>query len=91
MSKAKILGTLFFGRQGRAKVFIAGSDDPISLARGASGTALHGDTVELQALPPKKNKFARRRNKAKPQSFATRLKELPNEEPMNFLAISKRI
>ena len=39
MSKDKVSGILFFGKQGRAKVFVEFLDDPISLAKGASGTA----------------------------------------------------
>ena len=54
VGKNKVRGTLYFGKQGRAKVVVEGRDEPISLARGASGTALHGDLVELQVLPPKK-------------------------------------
>ncbi|MEK9783953.1 MAG: hypothetical protein VW312_04875, partial [Opitutales bacterium] len=53
MGKPKLQGEIFFGRNGRAKVRLP-NEDIISLARGRSGTALHGDMVELYRLPPKK-------------------------------------
>ena len=65
MSKGKITGTLYFGKQGRAKVIVEGWDEPVSLAKGYSGTALHGDTVELHLLPPKKKKFVRKNRPGK--------------------------
>ena len=65
MGKEKLVGILYFGRHGRAKVVVDGWDEPISLARGASGTALHGDSVVLHTLPPKKNKFERKKIKRK--------------------------
>ena len=72
MSKDRVSGILFFGKQGRAKVFVEGLDEPISLARGASGTALHGDLVELQVLGP------RRRINIKEE----RVKESPSKPDM---------
>ena len=63
MSKFKVHGVLFFGKQGRAKVFVDGINEPISLAKGASSTALHGDMVELRKLPPKKKKSDRRKKR----------------------------
>ena len=54
MGKYKVHGVLYFGKQGRAKVIVEEGGEPISLAKGASGTALHGDTVQLRELPPKK-------------------------------------
>ena len=65
MSKFKVHGVLFFGKQGRAKVFVDGINEPISLAKGASSTALHGDMVELRKLPPKKKKSDRRKKSKK--------------------------
>jgi hypothetical protein len=53
VGKPKLQGEIFFGRNGRAKVRLP-NEDIISLARGRSGTALHGDMVELYRLPPKK-------------------------------------
>ena len=53
MGKPKLQGEIFFGRNGRAKVRLP-NEDIVSLARGRSGTALHGDVVELYRLPPKK-------------------------------------
>ncbi len=61
MGKYKVHGVLYFGKQGRAKVIVEEGGEPISLAKGASGTALHGDTVQLRELPPKKKKFERRK------------------------------
>ena len=74
MGKTKVHGVLFFGKQGRAKVIVEGQNEPISLAKGYSGTALHGDTVELIALPPKKRKFDRKKrgNREGKQRFEVR-------------------
>ena len=79
--------------------FLAGKEEPRFLLQvqttpfpwheGRPVLALHGDTVELQALPPKTSSLGEG-TRPNPKSFATRLKELPNEEPMNFLAISKK-
>lgn len=66
MGKDKVLGVLYFGKQGRAKVVVEEGSEPISLAKGASGTALHGDTVQLRLLPPRKKKFDRRKKDKKP-------------------------
>jgi len=74
VGKTKVHGVLFFGKQGRAKVIVEGQNEPISLAKGYSGTALHGDTVELIALPPKKRKFDRKKrgNREGKQRFEVR-------------------
>ncbi len=69
MGKPSLRGKIFFGRTGRAKVLLEGSQ-PIPLARGASGTALHGDLVELFRLPPKKKE--RKRAKDRPPRFEVR-------------------
>jgi ribonuclease R len=66
VGKDKVHGVLYFGRQGRAKVVVDEGSEPISLAKGASGTALHGDTVQLRLLPPRKKKFDRRKKDKKP-------------------------
>ena len=90
MSKDKIIGVLYFGRQGRAKVVVDGWDEPISLARGASGTALHGDSVELHILPPKKNKFERRKNKGKPAKLRYEVKKVVKRGTDEFLGYLKK-
>ena len=72
MAKQKVHGVLFFGKQGRAKVFVEESDESISLAKGYTGTALHGDTVELISLPPKKKKFDRKKKDKRKQRFEVR-------------------
>ena len=56
MGKDSVQGVLYIRRNGRAGVRIEGREDPISLAQGASGTALDGDEVELRRFPPKKPK-----------------------------------
>jgi len=90
VSKGKIIGVLYFGRQGRAKVVVDGWDDPISLAKGASGTALHGDSVELHILPPKKNKFERRKNKGKPAKLRYEVKKVVKRGTDEFLGYLKK-
>ena len=90
MSKGKIIGILYFGRQGRAKVVVDGWDEPISLAKGASGTALHGDSVELHILPPKKNKFERRKNKGKPAKLRYEVKKVVKRGTDEFLGYLKK-
>ena len=69
MGKSPIRGTIYFSRTGRAKVHPV-KGQPLSLARGASGTALHGDLVELFRLPPKKKE--RKRGKERPPRFEVR-------------------
>jgi ribonuclease R len=69
MGKSPIRGIIYFSRTGRAKVH-PDKGQPISLARGASGTSLHGDLVELYRLPPKKKE--RNRSKERPPRFEVR-------------------
>ena len=90
MGKNKVRGSLFFGRQGRAKVVVDGWDEPISLARGASGTALHGDLVELQVLPPKKKKTDRRKNRGKSPKLRYEVRKIVKRETTNFLGYLKK-
>ena len=90
MGKDKVRGTLFFGRQGRAKVVVEGRDEPISLAKGASSTALHGDFVELQVLPPKKKKGDRRRHRGKPVKLRYEVRKIVKRETINFLGFLKK-
>jgi ribonuclease R len=90
VGKDKVRGTLFFGRQGRAKVVMEGRDEPISLAKGASGTALHGDLVELQSLPPKKKKGERRRHREKPVKLRYEVRKIVKRETDHFLGYLKK-
>ncbi len=90
MGKGKVRGTLYFGRQGRAKVHVEGWDEPISLARGASGTALHGDLVELHVLPPKKKKTDRRKNRGRSPKLRYEVRRIVKRETTNFLGYLKR-
>ncbi len=90
MGKEKLVGILYFGRHGRAKVVVDGWDEPISLARGASGTALHGDSVELHTLPPKKNKFERKKIKRKPAKLRYEVKKVVKRGTDEFLGYLKK-
>ena len=90
MGKNRVRGTLFFGRQGRAKVRVEGWDDAVSLAKGASGTALHGDLVELQVLPPKKKKGDRRKNRGKNPKPRYEVRKVVKRETVNFLGYLKK-
>ena len=85
MSKGKITGTLYFGKQGRAKVIVEGWDEPVSLAKGYSGTALHGDTVELHVLPPKKKKLVRKNRPGKSTKARYEVKKIVKRETDEFL------
>ena len=89
MSKGKITGTLYFGKQGRAKVIVEGRDEAISLARGYSGTALHGDTVELHELAPKKKKFERKKRPNKGGKLRYEVKKVVKRETDEFLGYLK--
>ena len=53
-----------------------------SLARGAGGTGLHGDLVELYSLPPKKKDRKKKGSKARPPRFEVR--KFSNVQPMSF-------
>ncbi|MDG1138090.1 MAG: RNB domain-containing ribonuclease [Opitutales bacterium] len=89
MSKEKLTGSLYFGKQGRAKVIIEGRDEPISLARGSSATALHGDTVELHVLAPKKKKFERKKRPGKSSKPRYEVKRVLKRETDEFLGYLK--
>lgn len=67
-----------------------GRDEPISLAKGASGTALHGDLVELQSLPPKKKKGERRRHREKPVKLRYEVRKIVKRETDHFLGYLKK-
>jgi len=71
VGKSTVRGTLFFGHNGRCKVLVD-TGDSIPLARGASGVGLHGDTVELFRLPPKKKDRLRKKSKPKPPKYEVR-------------------
>lgn len=90
MGKEKLSGFLYFGRQGRAKVVVEGVSEAISLARGASGTALHGDLVELLQLPPKKSKYQRRKNKNKPSKRRYEVRKVLRRSTDEFLGYLKK-
>jgi hypothetical protein len=87
VGKTKVHGVLFFGKQGRAKVIVEGQEEPISLAKGYSGTALHGDTVELIALPPKKRNLTVKKEESEKVNNDLKSEKLSNGELQNFLAI----
>ena len=90
MGKIKVHGVLFFGKQGRAKVFVDDRDEPISLAKGSSGTALHGDTVELVSLPPKKKKFDRRKQGKRPSKTRFEVRKIIKRGTTEFLGYLKK-
>ena len=90
MGKIKVHGVLFFGKQGRAKVFVDDRDEPISLAKGSSGTALHGDTVELVSLPPKKKKFDRRKRGKRPSKTRFEVRKIIKRGTTDFLGYLKK-
>ena len=71
MGKNSVHGVLFFRRNGRAAVKIEGRDERISLAKGATATALDGDKVELRRLPSRRSK-GKPKNKFAEKSAKTR-------------------
>ena len=80
-----------FGKQGRAKVYLDSSNaEPISLAKGASSTALHGDLVELRPLPPKKKKFDRRKKKTKEQKSRYEVRKIVRRNTTEFLGYLRK-
>ena len=82
---------MLFGKQGRAKVFLDSSKgEPIALAKGASSTALHGDLVELRPLPPKKNKFDRRKKKTKEQKSRYEVRKIVRRNTTEFLGYLRK-
>lgn len=90
MGKTKVHGVLFFGKQGRAKVIVDGQNEPISLAKGYSGTALHGDTVELIALPPKKRKFDRKKRGTREGKQRFEVRKIVKRGTTEFLGYLKK-
>ena len=82
---------MLFGKQGRAKVYLESANkEPISLARGASSTALHGDLVELRSLAPKKKKFDRRKKRFKEQKIRYEVRKIVRRETNEFLGYLKK-
>jgi ribonuclease R len=90
VGKTKVHGVLFFGKQGRAKVIVEGQEEPISLAKGYSGTALHGDTVELIALPPKKRKFDRKKRGKRESKQRFEVRKIVKRGTTEFLGYLKK-
>ncbi len=90
MGKFKVHGVLFFGKHGRAKVFLENNSEPISLAKGASGTALHGDTVELRTLPSKKKKFDKKNRGRKPRKTRYEVNKIIKRGTTEFLGYLKQ-
>ena len=84
MGKEKVHGVLYFGKQGRAKVVVEDGATPISLAKGASGTALHGDTVQLRVLPPKKRSLIERKKTGNLGKNVMKYLRSLKEEPPTF-------
>ena len=82
MGKATVRGSLSFGRNGRCRVYLDDGKEFISLARGASGTGLHGDLVELYSLPPKK-KIGKKKVR-KQDRPGLRFEKFSNVQPMSF-------
>ena len=88
MGKQPVRGVLFFRRNGRASVRVEGREEPIPLAKGASGTALHGDEVLLRRLPPKKKKTSRKqpgRKPSKPRYEVSKILKRGTDEFLGFL------
>jgi len=84
VGKPTVRGILSFGRNGRCRVLLGEkAGEFVSLARGASGTGLHGDLVELFSLPPKKRDRKRKGLKPKPPRFEVR--KIVKRETNEFL------
>jgi ribonuclease R len=82
---------LLFGKQGRAKVHVESfNGEPISLAKGLTSTALHGDFVELRILPPKKKKFDRRKKKFSEQKARYEVRKIIRRNTKDFLGYLKK-
>ena len=90
MGREKVHGVLYFGKQGRAKVVVEGKDEPIALAKGSSGTAIHGDTVELTVLPSKKKKFDRKKRDRKPPKARYEVRKIIKRGTTEFLGFLRR-
>ena len=90
MGKEKVHGVLYFGKQGRAKVVVEDGATPISLAKGASGTALHGDTVQLRVLPPKKRSLIEKKKDRKPRKKRYEVLKVVKRGTTDFLGFLKQ-
>jgi len=88
VGKEPVHGFLFFKRNGRSIVRPDGGKETIPLARGASGTALHGDRVELKRLPPRKSGGKRKgkfgRKEGKPRYAVTKVLERETDEFLGY-------
>ena len=56
MGKSLTRGVLVFGRNGKAYVDVPGRRRSVQLAKGCSGTAMHGDEVEIRSSTRQKKK-----------------------------------
>ena len=89
MGKEPVRGVLYFRRNGRASIHIDGRSEPVPLAKGASGTALHGDEVELRRLSPKKTKSKQKkrfgRKPSKPRYEVVKIHKRGTDEFLGYL------
>ena len=81
---------MLFGKQGRAKVYVDSIEECISLAKGASSTALHGDLVELRILSPKKKKNERRKNRHRVQKDRFEVRKVIKRGTHEFLGYLRK-
>ena len=89
MGKEPVRGVLYFRRNGRASIHIDGRSEPVPLAKGASGTALHGDEVQLRRLSPKKTKSKQKkrfgRKPSKPRYEVVKVHKRGTDEFLGYL------
>ena len=89
MGKEAVHGVLYFRRDGRASVHVEGKNEPIPLAKGASGTALHGDEVRLRRLSQKSRKGSRKKNfgrkPSKPRYEVVKIQKRGTDEFLGYL------
>ena len=90
MGREKVQGVLYFGKQGRAKVVLDGKNEPIALAKGSSGTAIHGDTVELTVLPSKRKQFDKKKKDRKPPKPRYEVRKIIKRGTTDFLGYLRR-
>jgi len=91
VGREKVQGVLYFGKQGRAKVVVDGKSEPITLAKGSSGTAIHGDSVELTVLPSKRKQFNQKKRRGSHLNLAMKSEKYLNVERLIFLATCEEI
>ena len=89
VGKEAVHGVLYFRRDGRASVHVEGKNEPIPLAKGASGTALHGDEVRLRRLSQKSRKGSRKKNfgrkPSKPRYEVVKIQKRGTDEFLGYL------